>query len=583
MAGNSSSVLNLQDIAGVDQQAVQMSERFNMWNNTHVEKKEEWLELRNYLFATDTTSTSNSSLPWANKTTMPKITQIRDNLHANYFDTVFSADDWMSWVANSKDDFTKNKATAITAYLKAKIEHGKALNVFEELLLDWIDTGNCFAMVEFVHDTEIGENEEEIVKYSGPAVKRISPYDIVFNPTAPTFEETPKFIRTLFTKGDLIKYINKHPQREDLMKAFDRLQEVRSTVAQMDNDIYKQRGFLADGFGSYQEYIDSDRIEILTMYGDYWDPEQNELHSNREVLIMDRSVILEDKPISTWTGKPNIFHCGWRIRPDNLWAMGPLDNLVGLQYRIDHLENLRADVFDLIALPALKIRGDVEDFVFEPGARIYVGDEGDVDYLSPDVAALSADNQIAILEQRMEEMAGAPKEAMGIRTPGEKTAFEVDSLMNAANRVFKHKSAYWERMFLEPILNAMLAVSQQYMSTNEEILLQNQLGINVFRLISRDDIMGTGSVTARGARHFAERAKQLQNVAQLHQIKMNDPSMAAHISGKEMAKMFAELLKTPELYKPNVALEEEAEQVEVMNDLEVEMTMNQEQKAAEGF
>ena len=47
---------------------------------------------------------------------------------------------------------------------------------------------------------------------------------------------------------------------------------------------------------------------------------------------------------------------GWRPRPDNLYAMGPLDNLVGMQYRIDHLENLKSDVFDQIAYPILKIR-----------------------------------------------------------------------------------------------------------------------------------------------------------------------------------------------------------------------------------
>lgn len=583
MAGNSSSVLNLKDIAGVDQLAVQMSERFNMWNTAHAEKKEEWLELRNYIFATDTSKTSSSVLPWSNRTTMPKLTQLRDNLHANYFDTVFSAEDWMSWSAHRKDDFTKQKADLVTSYLKTKLEHSGALDTFEQLILDWIDTGNCFAKVEFEHRVVYGQNEEEIVQYSGPRVTRISPYDIVFNPTSPSFEESPKFIRTLFSKGDLIKYIETRPQEQALLEALYRLEDVRSTVAQMDNDIYKQRGFLADGFGSYQEYINSDRVEVITFYGDYWNPDEEVLYRNRRVMIMDRSVILEDAPIGTWTGKDNIFHCGWRIRPDNLWAMGPLDNLVGLQYRLDHLENLRADVFDQIALPILKIRGDVEDFEFQPGARVYMGDEGDVEYLSPDATALQADTQIAILEQRMEEMAGAPKEAMGFRTPGEKTAFEVDSLMTAANRVFKHKSAYWERMFLEPILNAMLAISQQYMSTQEEVMIQTQLGINVFRAISREDIMGTGTISARGARHFSERAKKLQNLAQLHQIKVNDPSIAAHISGKQMAKLFAEQLKTPELYRENVAIEEEAQQVERMNDLEVEMRMNQQAMAQQGL
>ena len=35
----------------------------------------------------------------------------------------------------------------------------------------------------------------------------------------------------------------------------------------------------------------------------------------------------------------------------------------------------------------------------------------------------------------MEEMAGAPKEAMGFRSPGEKTAYEVQRMENAASQV----------------------------------------------------------------------------------------------------------------------------------------------------
>jgi hypothetical protein len=83
-------------------------------------------------------------------------------------------------------------------------------------------------------------------------------------------------------------------------------------------------------------------------------------------------------PLPSWLGTAPIFHAGWRSRPDNLYAMGPLDNLVGMQYRIDHLENLKADVFDQIALPMLKIRGDVEDFEYMPAGRVYIGEEGDV-------------------------------------------------------------------------------------------------------------------------------------------------------------------------------------------------------------
>ena len=56
-------------------------------------------ELQGYLYATDTTKTSNSKLPWSNKTTLPKLTQIMENLVANYEATLFPNQDWLKWEA----------------------------------------------------------------------------------------------------------------------------------------------------------------------------------------------------------------------------------------------------------------------------------------------------------------------------------------------------------------------------------------------------------------------------------------------------------------------------------------------------
>ena len=82
-------------------------------------------------------------------------------------------------------------------------------------------------------------------------------------------------------------------------------------------------------------------------------------------------VVLKE-PIPSWSGHAPIYHVGWRTRPDNLWAMGPLENLVGMQYRIDHLENLKADAMDLAVLPPLVIKGEVEQFKYAPGAEIHI-------------------------------------------------------------------------------------------------------------------------------------------------------------------------------------------------------------------
>jgi hypothetical protein len=238
---------------------------------------------------------------------------------------------------------------------------------------------------------------------------------------------------------------------------------------QSADSVDKAEGFIADGFNSIQLYYESNYVEVLTFYGHIYDKEADQYLGNRIITVVDRAYVLSNRETESWFGSPPIFHVGWRPRPDNLYAMGPLDNLVGLQYRIDHLENLKADVFDQIAYPVKIIRGDVEAFTWQPGEEIYVGEEGDVSYLAPDATALNADMQIDILQNRMEELAGAPRQAMGIRTPGEKTAFEVQSLQNSASRIFEHKTAHFERVFLEPIINSMVEIGRRYMDNHEVI------------------------------------------------------------------------------------------------------------------
>jgi hypothetical protein len=264
--------------------------------------------------------------------------------------------------------------------------------------------------------------------------------------------------------------------------------------------------------------------------------------------------------------------------------MGPLDNLVGLQYRVDHLENLKADVFDQIAYPVKIIRGDVEEFTWEPGAEIYVGEEGNVEYLRPDATALNADFQIDVLQNRMEELAGAPKQAMGIRTPGEKTAFEVQSLQNSASRIFEHKTAHFERVFLEPILNAMLEIGRRHMDRHEVVPAQNEDETRKYFMdITKEDLLGQGKLVPIGARHFAERARRVQNLSQLMQIKQADPSVAPHISGKMLAKILAEELGEYKLFGENIAIQEQLATQNAMADAEVDFEEEQQVKMEQGM
>lgn len=563
--------LDMKLIISPDSIATEISDKWRLWNQQRSGKLEEWKELRNYLFATDTRSTSNSSLPWKNSTTVPKLTQIRDNLHANYMATLFPQNKWMKWMASDKTSNAKIKRETIQAYMENKVQQSDFEVVMSKLVLDYIDYGNCFATVDWEANYTELENNEIIPGYIGPRVIRISPYDLVFNPVASDFKTTPKIIRSLVSMGEARKMIEEDPNKDYMKKVFDRMIGTRNAIqGYSDSDLHKNDGFVVDGFGSIREYYNSDYVEILTFYGDIYDKLTDTLLKNRIIKVVDRSYVLSDKPNPSWLGRSPIFHVGWRERPDNLYAMGPLDNLVGLQYRMDHLENLRADVFDQIAFPVLKIKGDVEDFDFQPGTRIYLGDEGDVGYLAPDPTALNADNQIAVIENKMEQLAGAPREAMGIRTPGEKTAFEISSLQNAASRIFQNKTQHFERIFVEPILNAMLEASRRNMDASDVIrVMDDELSVSIFQTITKEDITANGKIIPMGARHFAERAQRVQNLSQLWQLKASDPSVAAHLSGKEFARIMAEELGEKSLFASNISIYENYETQKVAQEVQL--------------
>ena len=577
MAGT---VLDIESIIHSDMLGTEIANKWMEWNSYRSSWIEQKKELRNYLYATSTKTTGNALLPWSNTTTTPKLTQISDNLHANYMATLFPQNKWMKWEALDKESGTKLKRDIIQAYMDNKIRQSNFITVASKLVQDYIIYGNCFATVEFEKSFRKKKDGSQVLDYVGPKLVRISPYDICFNPTAASFDKTPKIIKSIMTLGEVKKLIDDSGNTA-YQAVFDKMVYARNAVKGGDADVSKGNAYTADGFTDIKNYYNSNYVEILTFYGDIYDYSNSLLLRDRIITVIDRAYILENVEQPTWSGKSPIFMAGWRERPDNLYAMGPLDNLVGMQYRIDHLENLKADVFDQIAYPIMKIKGEVDDFDFAPGSRAYVGEEGDVSYLVPDATALQADFQIRTLEDKMEEMAGAPRQAMGIRTPGEKTAFEVQQLQNSASRIFEHKAAHFERVFLEPALNAMLELSTRNldMIDNIEIVDPNS-GVTVFRSIKKEDISGNGKIVPMGARHFAEKARRVQSLSTLWQLKATDPSVAAHLSGKKFAQILAEELNEPDLFGENIAVKEQAETQMAMQDQEAD-SMEQMQIAAE--
>lgn len=534
------------------------------WHLQRADKLAEWLEIRNYIFATDTTTTSAGELGWQNTTTTPKLCQIRDNLHSNYYSAIFPNDKWLFWEGGNKDSDTLQKAHTIQAYMTNKCERSGFKQTVSKALYDYIDYGNAFLTCEFVREFKEGEDgTPPVPSYIGPRAVRISPLDIAFNPLAEDFQHTPKILRSVKTLGDIHKLIDENLDEYDWKGFLAKREKLRQRCYDISSDDFnKICGYSADGFGDMRAYFQGDLVEILEFYGDYYDQKTGVLHKNKLITIADRNYTVRNIPFPSWFATAPIWHVGWRFRQDNLWAMGPLDNLVGMQYRIDHLENLKSDAIDLIVNPPLAIVGQIEQFVWGPGVEIQLDEGGSIQPLTRDMASIiQANNEIASLEAKMELYAGAPREAMGIRTPGEKTMFEVQQLANASGRIFQEKVDAFEESCMEPTLNGMLETSVRNMDGQEVLkVLDTDIGVELFSTITKEDITATGTIRPVGARHYAKQAQDLQNLLGM----LNGPLgevVKPHLSGKAAYKMIEDIsgLQAYGLFSDFIAVAEQKE------------------------
>ena len=557
-----------------DDKAASIVELWDRWARARNSKVEEWKELRNYIFATDTSTTSNSDM-WKNSTTMPKLCQIRDNLHSNYLSSIFPNENWIRWEAYDRQAAQIDVKDAITQYMSTKLKQYGFRDVVSDLIYDYIDYGNCFAEAVWEEGSMFQAAGGVVSKrYTGPGTERISPLDIVFNPTSSTFGKAPKIIRYIKTLGEIAKLAEDDPVWAD---AHAKIKTVRSGAGAYGVDDWnKAVAFQIDGFGDMYEYFTSQYVEVLRFLGDYYDPMTSQLHRETEILIVDRAITVVERQIPNYLGQGNIAHAGWRKRPDNLYAMGPLDNLVGMQYRIDHLQNLKADAMDLIVHPPLVIVGDVEPFTWGPSEVISITGEGSVTELGKNLSGLvAADQEINMLEARMEEYAGAPKQAMGIRTPGEKTAYEVQTLENAAGRIFQEKTVTFEVM-LEQLMNGMLSEAQDNLGREQLPVLDPEFGGTKFVDITGKDIIQNGLIRPVGARHFGQQAILIQNISNT----MNGPlgqMIAPHISSKNLAALIEDLfeLRRFDLIRNNVAVEEGIEREQLMGAAQENLMVEQ--------
>jgi len=531
---------------------------------------DETKELQDFLYATDTRSTSNQSNGHGHQTHRPKLTQLYDTLEANYLHALFPHDDWLQFRALDEESNNVSKRRKIEGYMRSKHTEYGHKTMATRALQDWMVFGAAIVQTGYESTAAQIINGVKFRGYTGPVTRRLHPYRVAFNTKASSFAESPKIIQSIKTLGDIAKMIADERLSDEYVEVLQKSQYYRhyiqNNLGAFDDDWLSGSHY---GFGTRQAYWCGDEVELLTFQGSIYDQDTQTLHNNKKIVVVDRKWVLLTEDITTPSGNPDIFYSPWRSRPNSLLGMSPLQNLIGMQYYINHLENMRADAFDNMARPDMVIQG-IDDIVYrnDGGVNYYIHENGSVKYLHPDPTILQADFKIESTERKMEEYAGAPAAAAGIKVPGEQTKFQFSQLNNAAGRLFQRKIQAFEDDILIPSANAELALAKQNLDSSIPVeVVDDELGERVFQDVSAVDLQSDGGLVATGARHYALQAQLVQELAQFMTATAGDEQVKRHLSAKKIAKSWNDLLGLggiEGIYEPNVRITEETEAQQVL-------------------
>lgn len=543
------------DALGGSELAKQVGDFWTRHNNARMRWLNASYDLRSYLASADTTTTEVGRLGWKNNTTIPKLTQLYDTLHAYYMAALFPDDDWFVFEGSNRE--ADEKADLIEQYLRVKLKESGFEEVISQVVADWIMYGDCFASMHWVQKTGVNiETKEPYTRFMGPKAFRIDPASTMIDPRARSFDES-------FYINRAVKHISELAEFSEVFspEVISKVSELRSLPKDDITDTFKEMAIEIDGFDSFTDYLASGYVEVIQFYGDVYNPATNTFEKDRDIVVVDRLFVARNEAISAWTYDRPVAHAGWRRLPGNLYSQGPLQQLVGMQYRCDHLENAKADIFDQIIHPVVVRRGEVvEEFTFGPGAELLLGEGDEVEIIRPDSNALTADNQIALYHQQMEEMAGVPREMAGFRTPGEKTAFEVGVLQEGADRLFLDKVRSFEEHIIRPLLNMAFELVVRNLDIPDIVkVFDNRSQTEQFVGVTREDVTATGVIRPVGSRHYAARRKRVQELQNVLQLVATTPSMVPHFSGLNAGLMLEEELGTERynLFAENIGIMEQ--------------------------
>lgn len=522
-------------------------------------------EVIEYLHASsikDTTNYKDHNLK-GHTTNIPMLYKHKEVLVAMYMDMWFPNSNYMKWEQDrSMDEEQVKKGRTTAAYIQKKLKYVPNAKAMRQLAEDFVTYGRIAALTDFERVMKPNNVGGMTAVYEGPIIHRLHPDSYVFDVTAADIRKTPKIIRHVYSMAEIVRMHedgSKIYTKEVVDKMF--MRRSRNNQGSGWEQANKYANMAIQGYGDYNAYLQSGHVEILAFLGDLYDNSTNKLLRDQHILVLDRDEVVYRADMNTVTGD-NFFYHVYEGFESTLGGIGPLHKVVGLQYAMNHVQNMKANALDLELQPPLKFQGGDATQPFGAGERFVLDIDEDVNPMNPGTQALQVNAEQGFIMSLYDQVTGVPSELSGIRTAGEKTAFEVDQILSGGQRIPTRKAAEAEQFFWEPLIRSMLEQAQDNMALSDYVkVINDSQGVETFVEVTKDSLVEASSIYPIGARGLAEEARSLREFHTITQNPIIAQLIQPHTSGKALVRKIEKSLNWEQsgVFRDYVQLAEQAE------------------------
>jgi hypothetical protein len=375
--------------------------------------------------------------------------------------------------------------------------------------------------------------------YSGPSFETGSIFDYLVDPYSPDPSNPLVFKRSWVSRSSFDALSEKNNFGYSV---YDHEDTVPSVDRKTGHDVSPEIAMLS-AFGL--QAPPSESIEIIECWGTIEtnkDSGGKEAYTSFVGAIANRGPLVRFEPTFLWSGKSPNGLCKYRNVPGQVYGIGALEPVLGLQDLINVRVNQLIDIVSFSVNPEYKAVDDgllADTFVSAPNKIHWVGNVDNLVPLQKDFQGLNA--AMADVEMLKQEFRNMVKSVGSGAGPSDESATKTRQSTAAIGGDLGKIATYIEDSALAPIIDMMIEMNAQYLPKGSSVRSM-QDGQPMIKNISPEALRKGWVCRVTGTRHTIDKQENLDKLMMFTQLVMGSPLATSAVDLLELLKkIYSEL------------------------------------------